>query len=57
MKKKRWRVVREVEWDVCSIGFGVAWNNAEADFQIGIGFLFFLVQLQYRREGWFGIRP
>ena len=52
MKKKRWRVVREVEWDVWSIGFGVAWNDAEADFQIGFGILFFLVQFQYRREGW-----
>lgn len=52
MKHSKWRVVREVEWDVMSIGIGVAWNDAEADFQIGFGFLFFLVQLQYRREGW-----
>ena len=52
MKKKHWRVVREVEWDVCSIGFGVSWTGAEADFEIGIGILFFLVQFQYRREGW-----
>ena len=52
MKKKHWRVLHEIEWDVWSIGFGVAWNDAEADFQIGFGFLFFLVQLQYRREGW-----
>ncbi len=51
-KKKHWRVVREVEWDVWSIGFGVAWDDATADFQIGIGILCFLVQFQYRREGW-----